>query len=197
MKKWVLVDGRDPAESPDDFPTVELISETHLRGELLKFQCREPSIIALSSDGEALQIGLGGELAGIRWFKEPPFANGGEVLADRVYCDHRIDFLAEGDTISFWPENLMPAEIAIEVICHYYNTSHFPTWVCQKNWDNDAKRWVVVRARTPSPAFPSTITPQVSTPPFFCPRCTAVLRSWGDTEAFQICFNCQERVMRG
>src|SRR5215207_2149965 len=117
MDGWRLTDGRDPADSPEEFPTVLITSESQLRQELERLRRMSPAIVSLSNPGHgALQIGLGGPFAGLRWFVEP-FSSPRirEILADRSYCSSRMDFSAEGDTIAFSPDLLMPVEQAIEI----------------------------------------------------------------------------------
>src|SRR4051794_9005544 len=109
MAEWRLVDGRHPADSPDNFPTVRISSEIELRQELARQVQLEPGIISLTSPAnEALQIGIGGPFIGLRWYQDPRSSDmSRDLLADRPYCSDRVDFLAEGDTLAFWPENLM------------------------------------------------------------------------------------------
>src|ERR1700722_7847052 len=123
MGDWRLTDGRDPADGPEDFPTVPISSEAELRQELARLRSLEPGIVSLSSPADgALQIGIGGPFAGVRWFYDPnPPHLSRDVLVDHPCFQDRIDYLAEGDHISFWPENLIPVDQAIEIILYFFN----------------------------------------------------------------------------
>jgi hypothetical protein len=144
MVRWEVIDLINPADGPEEFPRVVVQTEAQLREELARLRLRQPAIIGLaSSTGEGLQIGFGGPFAGIRWLKSTHSARGGAVLADRIYCDKRIDFAAEEDTIAFWPENLIPVESAIEVIVYFYKNHRLPDWIAWKEWDRESCQWIV------------------------------------------------------
>jgi hypothetical protein len=145
MGDWRVIDGRDPADGPENFPFVRISSETELRQELARQRQLEPGIVSLSSPvSGALQIGIGGPLAGIRWYVNPyPPGQSRDVLADHAYAEKRIDFLAEGDHIAFWPENLMPVDQAIEIVVYFFNHQRLPDWVGWKEWDPAACKWKI------------------------------------------------------
>lgn len=143
MTEWRLVDGRDPVDDPDDFPTIPITSEADLRQELDRLRKMEPGIVSLSSPtNEALQIGIGGAFAGLRWYQNPKLSQQRrEILADHAYCANRVDFMAEGDTIAFWPENLMPVDQAISIVVYFFNHQSLPEWSGWKEWDAGRGRW--------------------------------------------------------
>lgn len=148
MKDWALIDIRNPADAPEEFPRVVIQSESHLRTELERLRERDPSILGLEGPlDQGLQLGLGGPYAGIRWGEHPVSNRGGTALADRVYSDKRIDFASEGDTIAFWPDELIPAERAIEVIVDFYKNHRLPSWIAWKEWDPVRHQWDVKPAR--------------------------------------------------
>ncbi len=137
MADWRLLDGRD------HFPTVSISSEDELRQELHRLRQLEPGIVSLiSPTNEALQIGIGGSFAGLRWYQNPKLSQRNrEILADRPYSAKRVDFMAEGDTIAFWPEHLMPVEQAIGIVLYFFNQQSLPNWVGWKEWDTVKSRW--------------------------------------------------------
>jgi hypothetical protein len=144
MSQWQLIDGREPVEDPDAFPKLLASSELDLRHKLEQFRQQDPGMFSLTSPdgGDALQIGLGGPFGGVRWFENAKDSLRSRVLlADRLYSKHHVDFLAEGDTNTFWPEQLMPADQLIEVIVHYYNHHRLPDWVAWKEWDPVKDGW--------------------------------------------------------
>ncbi len=158
MGHWRLIDGRDPAESPEDFPTVPISSETELRQELARQQQLEPGIVSLACPANgALQIGIGGPFAGIRWYHNPyPPHSSRDILVDHPCTPGRIDFLAEGDTIAFWPENLMPVDQAIDIVLFFFNHQRLPDWVGWKEWDPVQHRWKIKPATNVRSAYLST-----------------------------------------
>jgi hypothetical protein len=142
MAQWQLVDGSMPAEGPECFPTVTIQSEAHLREELNRLRNREPGIFVLESpDHDALQIGMGGPLSGLRRFRNQDAHS--VVLADRPYSAKRVDFASEGDTLAFWPDELIPVEQAIEVILFFYKNRSLPDWIGWKEWDRDRSKWII------------------------------------------------------
>ena len=146
MQQWQLVDGSMPAEVPEEFPRIAIHSEQHLREELARLRERNPGIVGLEGpDGLALEIGLGGPLAGVRLFQsgKPQCV----LLADRRYSEKRIDFAAEEDTVAFWPDELVPVERALDIITYFYRHQQLPGWAASKHWDDGSKRWVVRSAR--------------------------------------------------
>lgn len=147
MATWRLVDGRDPADSPEAFPAISICTEAELRHELDRLREQEPAIVSLNGpNGAALQIGIGGPLIGMRWFGTPRKVR--EVLADHIYAPGRIDFRAEGDSTAFWPEHLMPADQAIEVIVSCFTHGGLPDWVRWREWDASRGQWHVNPAVT-------------------------------------------------
>jgi hypothetical protein len=144
MDRWELIDLRDPADATEEFPRVVIHSASQLRAELHRLQQREPSMLALEGPiDQGLQIGLGGPYAGIRWAEYPVSERGGTGLADRVRSESRIDFASEGDTLAFWPDELIPVEQAIEVIVSFYNNHRLPDWIGWKEWDPAQSKWIV------------------------------------------------------
>jgi hypothetical protein len=148
MLAWCLVDGRDPVDRPDDFPTKPISGETELRQELDRRRHLEVGIVSLQSPtGEALQIGIGGPFAGLRWFENPHSSEKSrDLLADGPYCSTRVDFLAEGDTIAFWPEHLMPVDQVVEIAVYFFKHARLPDWVAWKEWDGTRKKWHIQSA---------------------------------------------------
>jgi len=147
MAEWRLIDGRNPADSPQDFPAKLISSEAELREELDRLRQLEPGIVSLNSPtGGALQIGIGGPFAGLRWYKKLQSDAPSEVLADRPYCSSRIDFLAEDDAIAFWPEHLMPVDQVIESVVYFFGHQRLPDWVAWKEWDHSQLNWHVKSA---------------------------------------------------
>ncbi len=145
MASWRLVDGRYPPDDPDDFPIIVISSEAELRQELARLLQLEPGIVSLTSPtNEALQIGIGGPLAGLRWYQDPRSCEPSrEILADRSYSPNRVDFLAEGDSIAFWPEQLLPADQAVDIVVYFYNHQRLPDWVGWREWDAVCYKWDV------------------------------------------------------
>jgi hypothetical protein len=143
MTVWRLVDGREPVDCPEAFPTVDISSEGELRQELERLRQLEPGIVSLSGPTEeALQIGIGGSFAGLRWYENAHVSERSrDILADRLYCPNRIDFAAEGDTIAFWPEHLMPVERVIEIVGYFFKHQRLPDWIGWKEWDPARKQW--------------------------------------------------------
>jgi hypothetical protein len=144
MERWELIDLRDPADAPEEFPRIVIQSESHLRAELARLREREPSILALEGPtDQGLQIGLGGPYAGIRWGEHPVSQRTGTALADRICSDKRIDFASEESSIAFWPDELIPVERAIEVIVSFYQNHRLPRWIAWKEWDPVRNIWEV------------------------------------------------------
>ncbi|SRR5260370_11426828 len=153
MAEWHLTDGREPADGPEEFPSVVIESENQLRDELHRLQKLEPGIVALNGPAEkAIQIGIGGPVAGIRYYeapkKSPRFR---VVLADRPCCEKQVDFLAEGDTVAFFPESLFAVEEAIEIVVHFFKHQELPDSVSWKEWNPVTKQWRMHR-RVPVPS---------------------------------------------
>jgi len=113
--------------------------------ELNLLRQRKPGMVALEGpEGVALQVGMGGPLAGVRLFKSgKPLC---VLLADRCYSEKRIDFAAEEDTLAFWPDELMPAEQAIDIIAYFYQQQLLPGGAATKDWDDGSKSWIVKSA---------------------------------------------------
>lgn len=148
MVTWELVDSIDPVDAPELFPRVVIHSEAQLRHELHRLVMREPAIVGLNSSGtDGLQIGIGGRFAGIRWAEYPGSLRGRTVISDRTYCEERIDFTSEGDSISFWPNELIPAELAVEIIVYFYIRHQLPEWIAWKEWDPELYEWIIKPAR--------------------------------------------------
>ena len=143
MNAWRLIDGRDPVDTPNDFPARVISADSGLRQEMDRLRKIEPGIVSLESpNGEALQIGIGGPFAGLRWYQNPHSAGPSrDLLADRPYCSSRVDFMAEGDTIAFWPEHLMPVDQVIEIVVYFFNNRRLPEWVAWKEWDAAQGQW--------------------------------------------------------
>ena len=143
MAAWQLVDGREPVDRPEDFPTDLISTEPELRCHLDQLRKLEPGIISLSSPtGEALQIGIGGLYAALRWYPNPHgSAPSRDILADRTYCSGRVDFRAEGDSIAFRPEHLMPVDHVIEMVLYFFKHQRLPDWVAWKEWDAVRNKW--------------------------------------------------------
>lgn len=148
MTGWRLTDGRDPTDSPDDFPRLEIDSKSQLRQELDRLRRMAPAIVSLQAPGRGgLQIGIGGPFGGLGWFSEPfSAARVKEVLADRPYCATRMAFAAEGDTLTFAPELLIPADIASDIALQVFEQGQLPTWVSWKEWDPVQNRWTTTPA---------------------------------------------------
>jgi hypothetical protein len=145
MAVWKLVDGRYPAESPEAFRETVIGSEAELRRELDRLRHLEPATVSIfNPSGEALQIGIGGPFAGIRWHRNPHTSKQSrDILADHPYCPNRVDFASEGDAIAFWPEHLMPVDQAIAIAVYYYQHSELPDWVAWKEWDEVRRQWTI------------------------------------------------------
>jgi hypothetical protein len=140
VANWSMVDFSEPADGPEDFPRMEILSEESLREELTRLKGREAAIVNLEPpDDEALQIGIGGPLAGIRHF-----VHGRDqrvILAGHACANTRLDFRLEADTTAFWPDELIPVDQAIEIIVHFYRTRSFPESVHWKEWDAQTMSW--------------------------------------------------------
>jgi hypothetical protein len=144
MDHWELIDLMNQADAPEAFPRVVIQSEAQLRAELSRFALREPAILALEGPiDQGLQFGLGGPYAGVRWAEHPVSERGGSAIPDRVYCQKRIDFASEEDTIAFWPDELMPTNDAIEIIVYFYNNQRLPDWIAWKEWDPIEHKWTM------------------------------------------------------
>ncbi len=148
MAAWRLVDGRDPVDRPDGFGTKLIPGEAELRQELDRHRRLEPGIVSLQSPtGAALQIGIGGPFAAVRWYENPHTSEKTrDLLADGNYCATRVDFLAEGDTIAFWPEHLMPVDQVVEIAMYFFKHERLPDWIAWKEWDATRKKWHVKSA---------------------------------------------------
>jgi hypothetical protein len=145
MADWRLLDGRNPVESPDDFPAQTISCDVELRRELDRLRKLQPAIVSLQSPkDEALQIGIGGPVAAIRWFRDPKNSElCRDVLANCPYGSDRVDFLSEGDTIAFWPEHLMPIDHAVDIIVSFFKHERLPEWVSWKEWDPARNKWII------------------------------------------------------
>jgi hypothetical protein len=142
MATWRLVDGRDPVERPDRFPTKLISSEAELRQELDRLRLLEPGIVSLTSpDGESLQLGIGGPCSALRWYGSDN-KRSRDLLAHRPYHSNRIDFLAEGDTIAFWPEQLMPVDQVTDIVVYFFKHHHLPDRIALKEWDSARNKWI-------------------------------------------------------
>jgi hypothetical protein len=141
MAAWRLTDGRDPADGPEDFPAKAIANESELRQELDRLRHLTPAIVSFTSPaGDALQIGIGGPFAGMRWYQSVSGPSR-EVLADRSYCSGRIDFASEGDSIAFWAEQLMPVDQVIDIAVYFFRHQRLPDWVAWKEWDSARSKW--------------------------------------------------------
>jgi hypothetical protein len=147
MADWRLIDGRYPADHDDALPAKAIESEFELVQELDRLRELEPGIFTLNSPtGEALQIGIGGPLAGLRWFENPQTSvNSRDVLADRPSCPGRVDFHAEDEEVPFWPEHLLPVEQAIDIVVFFFTNQRLPDWVAWEEWDSTHHHWNVHR----------------------------------------------------
>ncbi len=145
MDHWQLVDSTMSVDGPECFPRITIQSEAQLRTELSRLRDREPGIFVLECPHHAaLQIGIGGPFAGLRLFRNRNAE--AVVLAERPYCDKRIDFLAEDDHIAFWPENLMPVDQVINIVVYFFNQHRLPDWITWKKWDAVQHRWIIETA---------------------------------------------------
>ena len=148
MGVWRLVDGRDPVDHPDDFPVKTIASEAELRTELDRLGRLDPGIVILQSpSGQSLQVGIGGSFVGLRWYQNPETSEQSrDLLADEVCCSERVDFRAEGDSIAFWPEHLMPLDEGIDIAVYFYHHLRLPEWVAWKEWDPARYKWNIKSA---------------------------------------------------
>ncbi len=149
MGEWRLVDGRAPAESPEAFPSIVIESESQLREALMRLQKLEPAVVSVQSPrNKAIQLGIGGPWAGIRYFPSPQKSPAHRVvLADRPGCAKRVDFAAEEDTIAFFSDSLIPVDEAIEIAVYFFTHRELPNWVSWKEWDPAVSQWRMHRGR--------------------------------------------------
>jgi hypothetical protein len=163
MSGWKLLDCAGPVTAAGDFPSIPIESAQQLRRELERFRQRSPSMVHLvSPQGETLAVGLGGEVAGLRWMKEPLANNFRMAIAREVVSPHGMEFRYQGTDNGFRPRNLLPADEAVEAAVFFFLHHRLPESVAWAEWDPATKRLEVRQGKSdPAPALPDVSAPEV------------------------------------
>lgn len=112
------------------WPTTRITSEAQLRELLERYRFRHPpSELCLGGPiDEALYIGIGPDLSGLRWVKQSWDRNYKIAINRHPLVESFREFCDQGDIggTTFDPEHLLPTERVIEAAVQFFRTQHRP-----------------------------------------------------------------------
>jgi hypothetical protein len=137
MEQWWLIDYSTRQARPEDddgpyesFAKAAIESEGQLRAELARLRQGGPALVSLVGPSQALSIGLGLELSGLRWRERSPGRGSKVALNLRPLTDKDHTFEDCGGGTGFSPEHLLPTEAVVEAAVEFYRSGGLcPGWV--------------------------------------------------------------------